>query len=95
MFYLSMPIIVTSLGAEMVYILHQRLDAQGVVRDRASGVLDDLVRCLFDSSFQDTIFERQSTYSMESTKSLFKRIAHSSVLRLNSERYDGLSRPVG
>lgn len=84
---LGMPWIVINLGCEMVYILEQRLKAQGVAPDKALKVLQDIVRTLFDRSFvREKLFVPQEMYSMHSTRKIFDRLAHSSIMRLSESR---------
>lgn len=41
---LCMPLIVTNLGSEMLYILDQRLKAQAIPPDKAAKVLNDVTK---------------------------------------------------
>jgi len=86
MMKLATPIIIGCMGAEMVYILQQRLAAQGLTLDKSKSVIDDVIRSMFDSVLVEEIFQCQDTYSTKSTKLVFCRIANCSVLRLSSER---------
>lgn len=82
-----MPLLVVNLGAEMVYILHQRLKAQCIAEDKAHMVLNDVVRTWFDNSFIEELFKPQELYSLTATREIFGRLAHSSIMRLNQSRY--------
>lgn len=84
---LTMPLLVVNLGAEMVYILHQRLKAQCIAEDKAHMVLNDVVRTWFDNSFIEELFKPQELYSLTATREIFGRLAHSSIMRLNQSRY--------
>ena len=83
---LVMPLIVVNLGAEMVYILDQRLKAQCIAEDKSRMVLNDVVRTWFDNKFIDELFKPQQLYSLTATRQIFERLAHSSIMRLNQSR---------
>jgi hypothetical protein len=84
---LAMPWVVLNLGSEMVYILEQRLRAQNVPWDKSCRVLHDVARTLFDRSFvSDKLFVAQPMYSPASTRKIFARLAHSSIMRLSEAR---------
>ena len=90
-----MPLIVVNLGAEMVYILDQRLKAQCIADDKAHMVLNDVVRTWFDNKFIEELFKPQHPYSLIATRQIFERLAHSSIMRLNQSRqvpYNQLTR---
>lgn len=44
---LVLPMVVLNMGGEMVYILHQRLNAQKVEADKKSAVLRDVICTMF------------------------------------------------
>lgn len=84
---LGMPWVVVNLGCEMIYILEQRLKAQGIAPDKAVKVLQDIVRTLLDPSFtKEKLFVPQEMYSLHSTRKIFDRLAHSSIMRLSESR---------
>jgi hypothetical protein len=84
---LGMPWVVLNLGCEMVYILEQRLKAQGIQQDKTAKVLQDIVRTMFDRSFlSEKLFVPQDMYSLHSTRKIFDRLAHSSIMRLSESR---------
>jgi hypothetical protein len=80
---LTMPIIVINMGGEMVYILNQRLQAQTVQEDKSKKVLQDVVRAMYSPLFISELFKPQDMYSVVSTKQIFEKLAHSSIMRLN------------
>lgn len=84
---LAMPLIVVNLGAEMVYILHQRLKAQCIAEDKSHMVLNDVVSTWLDNRFIEELFKPQQLYSLTATRQIFERLAHSSIMRLNQSRY--------
>lgn len=83
---LAMPLIVTNLGCEMVYILDQRLKAQSIPTDKAAKVLRDVVATMFDATYVDKLFSPQEMYTVSSTRKIFDRLAHSSIMRLSESR---------
>jgi hypothetical protein len=87
---LAMPFIILNMGAEMMYILNQRLQAQTVQDDKARKVLADVARAMFSNIFIDELFKPQETYSSNSTKQVFEKLAHSSIMRLNKSSMDKL-----
>lgn len=74
----------------MVYILHQRLQAQTVQDEKAKKVLQDVVRAMFSPLFIIELFKPQEMYSTASTKQIFEKLAHSSIMRLNKSSMDKL-----
>lgn len=44
---LVLPMVVLNMGGEMVYILHQRLNAQKVEEDKKSAVLRDVICTMY------------------------------------------------
>ncbi len=84
---LGMPWVVVNLGCEMVYILEQRLQAQGIAPEKSVKVVQDILRTMFDRSFMtDKLFVPQEMYSLASTRKIFDRLANSSIMRLSESR---------
>lgn len=83
---MTMPLVVVNLGAEMVYILDQRLKAQCIAEDKSRMVLNDVVRTWFDNRFIEELFKPQQLYSLTATRQIFERLARSSIMRLNQSR---------
>eukprot|EP00614_Pseudopedinella_elastica_P004411 CAMPEP_0172600822 /NCGR_PEP_ID=MMETSP1068-20121228/20982_1 /TAXON_ID=35684 /ORGANISM="Pseudopedinella elastica, Strain CCMP716" /LENGTH=268 /DNA_ID=CAMNT_0013401611 /DNA_START=127 /DNA_END=930 /DNA_ORIENTATION=+ len=79
-------------GAEMVYILVQRLAAQDIYKLKSQQVIDDVVKTMFNEAFVSELFKPQATYSKNSTRQIFEKLAHSSIMKLNkgsmSKLYD-------
>lgn len=74
----------------MLYVLEQRLKAQGVSTAKTARVMQDVVATMFDRGFlEQRLFVPQDTYSMASTKKIFERLAHSSIMRLSEARWAG------
>ena len=86
----AMPILLLNMGGEMVYILHQRLRAQNVSVEKEKRVLRDVMLAMFSEAFVEELFKPQAMYSLPSTKQIFEKLAHSSIMRLNSSSMDKL-----
>jgi hypothetical protein len=80
---LAMPIVVINMGVEMLYILEQRLSTQNMPESKLRRVLGDVIRSMFNESFIEELFKPQVVYSAESTRQIFDRLAHSSIMKLN------------
>ena len=87
---MAMPLIVINMGAEMLYILAHRLDAQKIGETKSVRVLEDVVRTMFDPAFVEELFRPHDTYSRSSTRGIFDKLAHSSIMRLNKNSMDKL-----
>lgn len=85
-----MPILVINMGGEMIYILHQRLQAQNIPEDKARKVLEDVIRTMYTPVFLEELFKPQEMYSSSSTKQIFDKLAHSSIMRLNKQSMEKL-----
>ena len=79
----TMPLLVINMGGEMVYILEQRLTAQNVAKDKASRVLQDVVKTMFSKKFTIELFKPQEMYTDAAMRAIFDKLAHSSIMRLN------------
>ena len=86
----AMPLVVVNMGGEMVYILAQRLTAQNVPADKSKRVLQDVIRTMYNKMFIEELFRPQDVYTMHSTRQIFDRLAHSSIMRLNESSMDKL-----
>lgn len=86
----AMPFIVLNMGGEMIYILNQRLQAQSIPADKGKKVLADVIRTMYTAVFLDELFKPQEVYTRASTKQIFDKLAHSSVMRLNKTSMDKL-----
>jgi len=70
----------------MIYILQQRLSAQNVAKTRGRKVLQDVLRTMYSKSFVSELFKPQDMYSNSSTRQIFNKLAHSSIMRINETR---------
>ena len=85
-----LPVVVSNLGSEMLYILEQRLRAQNVAGDKSVKVLHDVVGAMFDPKFVDELFKPQEVYTQKATRQIFDKLAHSSIMRLSENSMDKL-----
>ncbi|KAG1676076.1 hypothetical protein FOA52_014941 [Chlamydomonas sp. UWO 241] len=86
----AMPLVLVNLGCQMMYILDQRLKAQEIALDKACRVLQDVVYTMLDPSFIEKMFLPQDLYSLTSTRKIFERLVHSSIMRLSESSMDKL-----
>lgn len=87
---MTMPALIVNMGGEMVYILEQRLQAQKIPEAKGQKVLNDVVRTMYYTRFIEELFKPQEMYSIQSTRQIFDRLAHSSIMRLNESSMDKL-----
>eukprot|EP00428_Durinskia_dybowskii_P073479 CAMPEP_0170411334 /NCGR_PEP_ID=MMETSP0117_2-20130122/30370_1 /TAXON_ID=400756 /ORGANISM="Durinskia baltica, Strain CSIRO CS-38" /LENGTH=254 /DNA_ID=CAMNT_0010668931 /DNA_START=35 /DNA_END=796 /DNA_ORIENTATION=+ len=87
---MTMPLLIVNMGGEMVYILEQRLQAQKIPEAKGQKVLSDVVRTMYYPRFIEELFKPQEMYSIQSTRQIFDRLAHSSIMRLNESSMDKL-----
>lgn len=85
-----MPVIILNLGGEMVYILHQRLNAQRVSKAKEHRVLREVIAAMYEPAFVDELFAPQEMYPLSAVKQIFTKLAHSSLMRLNTSSMDKL-----
>ncbi|KAM9385397.1 protein OSCP1a [Pholidichthys leucotaenia] len=96
----TLPLVFINLGAEMLYILDQRLQAQNTSEDKSEKgvwsendrrrVMNDIVGTMFSRSFMDELLKPQQLYSHRTMKTVLTRIAHASIMRLNPASMDRL-----
>jgi hypothetical protein len=79
---------------ELLLFLEQRLFAQSVDDDKARKVLQDVIRAMYSPQFISELFKPQEMYTTASTKQIFERLAHSSIMRLNKSSMDKVSAHV-
>ena len=85
-----MPVIILNMGGEMLYILNQRLQAQGIAQDKAGKVLKDILSAMYNPTFLNELFKSQKIYTLQSTREIFEKLVHSSIMRLNTTSMDKL-----
>mmetsp|Transcript_17817 Transcript_17817/g.31759 ORF Transcript_17817/g.31759 Transcript_17817/m.31759 type:complete len:398 (-) Transcript_17817:157-1350(-) len=86
----AMPIVMANLGAEMIYILEQRLKAQQIPEEKGNKVLQDVVLNMFKQQFYNEAFKPQEVYNIASVRQVFDKLAHSSIMRLSTSSMDKL-----
>lgn len=74
----------------MLYILDQRLRAQSIPKEKSQKVLHDIVSSMFNKRFMEELFKPQDAYSKKAMRTVFDRLAHASIMRLNSASMDKL-----
>eukprot|EP00945_MAST-04E_sp_MAST-4E-sp1_P006119 g6119.t1 len=87
---MAMPCLIINMGGEMVYILHQRLAAQSIPKDKSHKVLHDVLKTMYNKKFITALFQPQPVYTNTSVRQVFDRLAHSSIMRLNETSMDKL-----
>jgi hypothetical protein len=83
----TMPLLVSNLGCEMLYIIHQRLTVQKVTFMRT--VLRDIARSLFAREFVEALFAAQKLGSVGAIFQVLSQIVHTSIMRLSAVRCGG------
>ncbi|XP_054996270.1 protein OSCP1 isoform X1 [Sorex araneus] len=96
----TLPLLFLNLGGEMLYILDQRLRAQNIPGDKArkdewtevdrKRVLNDIISTMFNRKFMEELFKPQELYSKKALRTVYDRLAHSSIMRLNQASMDKL-----
>ncbi|KAM6172821.1 protein OSCP1 isoform 1-T1 [Erethizon dorsatum] len=96
----TLPLLFLNLGGEMLYILDQRLRAQNIPGDKArkdewtevdrKRVLNDIISTMFNRKFMEELFKPQELYSKKTLRTVYDRLAHASIMRLNQASMDKL-----
>ncbi|XP_006886515.1 PREDICTED: protein OSCP1 isoform X1 [Elephantulus edwardii] len=96
----TLPLLFLNLGGEMLYILDQRLRAQNIPADKArkdewtevdrKRVLNDIISTMFNRKFMEELFKPQELYSKKALRTVYDRLAHASIMRLNQASMDKL-----
>ncbi|KAM6428535.1 protein OSCP1 isoform 2-T2 [Liasis olivaceus] len=96
----TLPLLVLNLGGEMLYIVDQRLRAQSIPGDKARQdewtdvdrrrVMNDIIGGIFNKKFMDELFKPQELYSRKALRTVFERLVHASIMRLNAPSMDKL-----
>ncbi|XP_064629355.1 protein OSCP1-like [Lineus longissimus] len=86
----TLPLLFINLGGEMMYILDQRLRAQNIPQEKAKKVVHDIVGTMFNKRFMEELFKPQELYSKKAMRTVFDRLAHASIMRLNAASMDKL-----
>ncbi|XP_028645986.1 protein OSCP1 [Grammomys surdaster] len=86
----TLPLLFLNLGGEMLYVLDQRLRAQNIPGDKARKVLNDIISTMFNRKFMEELFKPQELYSKKALRTVYDRLAHASIMRLNQASMDKL-----
>uniref|UniRef100_A0A8C3W7Q6 Organic solute carrier partner 1 n=1 Tax=Catagonus wagneri TaxID=51154 RepID=A0A8C3W7Q6_9CETA len=86
----TLPLLFLNLGGEMLYILDHRLRAQNIPGDKARKVLNDIISTMFNQKFIEELFKPQELYSKKALRTVYDRLAHASIMRLNQASMDKL-----
>ncbi|XP_050182587.1 protein OSCP1 isoform X3 [Myiozetetes cayanensis] len=86
----TLPLLFLNLGGEMLYILDQRLRAQSIPGDKARKVMNDIISTMFNRKFMEELFKPQELYSKKALRTVYDRLAHASIMRLNQASMDKL-----
>ncbi|XP_043317813.1 protein OSCP1 isoform X2 [Cervus canadensis] len=84
----TLPLLFLNLGGEMLYILDQRLRAQNIPGDKARKVMNDIISTMFNRKFMEELFKPQELYSKKALRTVYDRLAHASIMRLNQASMD-------
>ncbi|XP_017340070.1 protein OSCP1a isoform X1 [Ictalurus punctatus] len=93
----TLPLLIINLGGEMLYILDQRLRARnesddkiqkGWSEDDRKRVMNDIVGVMFCKGFMEESMQPQDMYSHRALRYVLTRLAHTSIMRLNSTSMD-------
>ena len=57
-------------------------------------MLQDVIRTMYNPKFIAELFRGQDVYSMQSTRQIFDKLAHSSIMRLNESSMDKARPPA-
>jgi hypothetical protein len=74
----------------MIFVLEQRLAAQSVKREKSIKVLLDVSTALFAPSFVSELVRPQLIFSWETTRDVFGKVSHSSIMRLSEASFKKL-----
>lgn len=79
----TFPILYFNMAGEMIYIIDQRLRAQNISQSRSIRVLNDIVLSVFNSKLIDEVFKPHNSITFSVLKTIFEKLVHSSIMRLN------------
>lgn len=54
-------------------------------------VMNDIIGTMFNRRFMEELFKPQDTYSRKAMRTVFDRLAHASIMRLNTASMDKVS----
>ncbi|CAF0991263.1 unnamed protein product [Didymodactylos carnosus] len=71
------------MASEMLYVLKQRLVSQGISDEKSNKVLNEIVQTTFSELTMKDIFCPQELPNDAAMKSLFQKLTHASIMKLN------------
>lgn len=77
------PILFLNLGAEMLYVLDQRLRTQDIEMSKGSRVMNDIISNIYNSSLLGEVFKSQPIYGKKDLGSIYKRLVNSSIMKVD------------
>ena len=86
----ALPILFYNMGGEMLYVLDQRLKAQNIPVERGKKVFSDIVGTMYKPQFLQEMMKASSMYSKQAIRTIFNKLVHSSIMRVNKESMDKL-----
>ena len=86
----AMPFVVLNYGAEMVYILNDRLQAQSVTNEKTIKVMSDVAKAMFAPAFVNELMRPQPVYAAKALREIFDRLVQASIMRLSEASMDKL-----
>ncbi|KAK8389925.1 hypothetical protein O3P69_012851 [Scylla paramamosain] len=86
----ALPLQFLNLGGEMMYVIDQRLKAQEIPENQATKVRNDIITIMLNRRFVEEVFTPQEMYSSPSLRTVFDKLAHASIMRLNPPSMDKL-----
>ncbi|KAI3386125.1 hypothetical protein SNEBB_011329 [Seison nebaliae] len=86
----TLPFLLINLGGEMVYILDQRLRDQEITSEKKRKIMQDIITSMFHRPFVEEVFKPQEMFSTSNLRNIFDKIAHASILKLNSNNMNKL-----
>lgn len=86
----AMPFLVMNLGAEMIFILEQRLQAQNVTKEKSTRVMQDVLTAMFAPHFLDELMRPQPLYTSAGIREIFDNLAQASIMRLSENSMEKL-----
>lgn len=79
----ALPFIFVNLGCEMLYVVQQRLHAQNIREIKGKVVLREVIKIMFGSDTFNQIMQPQEPYDITTMRTIFSKIAHSSIMKLS------------
>lgn len=95
--YLTSSFLYINLGSHMMFILKNRLQAQNISPDKSTyifysalKIINELISAIFKENFIKTMMIPQEPMSIITFKDLFRKLAHSSIMKLDNSSMEKL-----